>query len=155
MSQNKTGLELAVGTFVLICLLCVGYLTIKLGKMELLGGDAYEVSAKFASVSGLRVGSSVEMAGVPIGRVRSIGIDGEDMKALVVLQINKDVQLSDDSIASIKTSGLIGDKYVGISPGGSGDVIKPGGKIIETESAVDIESLISKYAFGNVEKSKQ
>ncbi len=77
------------------------------------------------------------------------------MQALVVLQINKGVELSDDSIASIKTSGLIGDKYVGISPGGSGDYIKPGGKIIDTESAVDIEGLISKYAFGNVEKSKQ
>ena len=114
MSQNKTGVELAVGTFVLVCLLCVGYLTIKLGKMELVGGDAYEVSAKFTSVSGLRVGSSVEMAGVPIGRVRAIGIDKQDMQALVVLQINKGVELSDDSIASIKTSGLIGDKYVGI-----------------------------------------
>lgn len=155
MSQNRSGVELAVGVFVLICLLCVGYLTIKLGKMELVGGDSYEITAKFASVSGLRAGSAVEMAGVPIGRVRSIGLDGQDMQAVVVLGINNGVQLSDDSIASIKTSGLIGDKYVGISPGGSGDFIKPGGRLVETQSAVDIESLISKYAFGNVEKPKE
>ncbi len=155
MSQSKTSLELAVGAFVLICLLCVGYLTIKLGKMELVGGDAYEVSAKFTSVSGLRPGSAVEMSGVPIGRVRSITLDTGDMRAVVVLSINNAIQLSDDSIASIKTSGLIGDKYVGVSPGGSGEYVKPGGRLLETESAVDIESLISKYAFGNVEKPKQ
>ena len=155
MSQNKSGVELAVGVFVLICLLCVGYLTVKLGKMELVGGDSYAITAKFSSVSGLRAGSAVEMAGVPIGRVRSIVLDGQDMQAVVVLGINNGVQLSDDSIASIKTSGLIGDKYVGISPGGSGDFIKPGGRLVETQSAVDIESLISKYAFGNVEKPKE
>ncbi|EPR44754.1 Mammalian cell entry related domain protein [Desulfovibrio sp. X2] len=153
-SSNRLNLELAVGTFVFICLLCVGYLTIKLGKMEVIGGNDYPIRAEFASVTGLRAGSSVEMAGVPVGRVSSITLNTQDMRAVVTMKIAKDIKLSDDSIASIKTSGLIGDKYVSISPGGSGEYIKPGGRIIDTESAVDIEGLISKYAFGNVEKSQ-
>lgn len=152
MSGNRVKLELAVGVFVFICLLSVGYLTIKLGKMELVGGDHYPLEAKFTSVTGLRAGSSVEVAGVPIGRVGAISLDPQDMTAVVTLRIANRVQLSDDSIASIKTSGLIGDKFVEISPGGSGDYLAAGGRIVDTQSAVDIEGLISKYAFGNVEK---
>jgi len=148
--MKKYSQETLVGIFVLIGILCVGYLTVKLGKMELIGGDFYNVTAKFDSIAGLKPDSSVQMAGVEIGRVTKIDLDTEDFVAVVTLKIRKDVPIQDDAIASVKTSGLIGDKYISIQPGGSDELLKPGDVITETESAVDIESLISKYVFGNV-----
>lgn len=142
--------ETAVGCFVLLGLVCVTYLTIKLGRMELFNSDGYTVSASFASVSGLRAGAEVEIAGVRVGRVKAIRLDGRTGRAVVDLLLNKDVELTDDVIASVKTSGLIGDKYVSLEPGGSGERLEPGGEITDTESAVDIEALISKYVFGKV-----
>lgn len=142
--------ETAVGVFVLIGLLCVAYLTIKLGRMELSGADGYTVYARFASVSGLRPGAEVEIAGVRIGRVASIRLDPDKPLAVVALHLNKDVHLTDDVIASVKTSGLIGDKYINLTPGGSGDKLESGATITDTESALDIEELISKYVFGKV-----
>jgi phospholipid/cholesterol/gamma-HCH transport system substrate-binding protein len=148
--MKKGSVEAAVGIFVLIGIACVGYLTIKLGKMELMGDNHYPVYARFQSVSGLKPGAFVEMAGVQIGKVDSISLDQKTKVALVRLNINKDVALSDDVIASVTTAGLIGDKYIKLSPGGSEEVIKPGGQITETESAVNLEELISKYVFGGV-----
>jgi phospholipid/cholesterol/gamma-HCH transport system substrate-binding protein len=148
--MKKYSMETIVGIFVFIGLLGVGYLTIKLGKMELIGGDNYILYARFNSVSGLKTDSSVEMAGVEIGRVSKIGLDSEREMALVTLKIHKDVQITDDAIASIKTSGMIGDKFVNITPGGSDIILRPGGTITETESAIDLEELISKYIFGGV-----
>ncbi len=145
-------METLVGLFVLICLLCVGYLTVKLGKMELVGEAYYPLKARFRSVAGLRTGSSVDMAGVEIGRVAEIQLDPQRALALVIMKIEKNVPVTDDTIASIKTSGLIGDKYISLSPGGSDIILKAGDTITETESAVDIEGLISKYAFGSVKK---
>lgn len=142
----------AVGAFVLIGLLCVGYLTIKLGRMDLFSAAGFDVSARFDSASGLRAGADVELAGVPVGRVTAIRLDPDPMRsqAIVDIKLNQNLHLSDDSIASIKTSGLIGDKYISLSRGGSETEIRPGGTITETESPVDIETLISKYAFGGV-----
>lgn len=142
----------AVGAFVLIGLLCVGYLTIKLGRMDLFSPAGFDVSARFDSASGLRAGADVELAGVPVGRVTAIRLDPDPMRsqAIVDIKLNQNLHLSDDSIASIKTSGLIGDKYISLSRGGSETEIRPGGTITETESPVDIETLISKYAFGGV-----
>jgi phospholipid/cholesterol/gamma-HCH transport system substrate-binding protein len=94
----------------------------------------------------------VELAGVQIGQVKSIELDTKRYVANVKLKIEKDVKLTEDSIASIKTSGLIGDRYIQISPGGSDIYLEPGETIIETESPVDIEELISKYVFGGVEQ---
>lgn len=142
--------ETAVGIFVLIGLLCTAWLTIKLGRMELLSDDGYSLVARFNSVSGLRVGADVELAGVPVGRVTSISLDHKRSQAVVTLRMGKDVNLSSDTIASVKTSGLIGDKYINLAPGGSDKNLEPGGEIEETESAVDLESLIGKYAFGGV-----
>ncbi len=144
-------METLVGIFVLIGLLCVAYLTVKLGKMELIGGNYYTIYAKFQSVAGLKTGCSVQMAGVEIGRVADISLDVKDKMALVTMRIDKDVPICDDAIASIKTSGLIGDKYVSITPGGSDHFVKDGGYLTETESSLDIESLISKYVFGSVQ----
>lgn len=142
----------AVGIFVLIGLLCVGYLTIKLGRMDLFSNKGFDISARFDSASGLRTGADVELAGVPVGRVTAIRLDTDPMRtqAIVDMQLNQNLHLSDDSMASIKTSGLIGDKYISLSRGGSETEIKRGGAITETESPMDIESLISKYAFGGV-----
>ena len=144
--------ETAVGLFVLLGLICVAYLTIKLGKMETFGGQGFELSANFDSVSGLRVGADVELSGVPVGRVVSIHLDPDPVRnqATVRLRLDNDLKLSDDSIASILTSGLIGDKFVSISRGGSERILAAGDTITETESAVDLGSLIGKYAFGGV-----
>jgi len=148
--MNKAAIETAVGIFVLIGILCVGYLTVKLGKMEIMGRDYYHVNARFDSVTGLKAGSSIEMAGVPIGEVEAISLDIERQVAHVRLKIQSEVAITDDVIASVKTQGLIGDKYIKLSPGGSDMVLQPGDTIIETESSMDIEELISKYVFGGV-----
>lgn len=148
--MKKSSVEIAVGVFVLICILCVGYLTIRLGKLELMGGNYYTLSARFQSVSGLKAGAQVEMAGVQIGQVDSVDLDPDDQVAIIKLRIKKDIHLTDDVIASVKTSGLIGDKFVNLSPGGSDDILKSGDTITETESALDLEELISKYVFGKL-----
>jgi phospholipid/cholesterol/gamma-HCH transport system substrate-binding protein len=148
--MKKYVAETTVGIFVLIGILAVGYLTIRLGKMELLGSDYYTVYAKFTNVSGLKVGSSLEMAGVQVGQIASVTLKADEGVAVVGLKIRKGLELADDTIASIKTSGLIGDRYVSLSPGGSDKIIKPDGFITETEPAVDIGDLIGKYVFGGV-----
>ncbi len=141
-----------VGIFVIIGLVCVAYLTIKLGKMEISSSDTYSIHAKFNSIAGLRVGANIEIAGVNVGRVSDIKLEQNDegSLAVVTLKIKNGVELSDTAIASVKTSGLIGDKYISISPGGSPDMLKNGQEITDTESALDIESMISKYIFGKV-----
>lgn len=146
----NTSKETIVGLFVLIGLLCVAYMTIKLGRMEIVGTDGYTLEAKFSAINGLRVGAEVEIAGVPVGKVSSIRLDKDKPLAVVSMRIHKDVQLSDDTIVSVKTSGLIGDKYLNLAPGGSSDLLKNGDMLTETESALDIESLISKFALGGV-----
>jgi len=148
--MKKSSVEISVGIFVLIGIICVGYLTVRLGKMELIGDNYYTLFARFRSVSGLKTGTEVEIAGVQIGLVDSITLDREKRMAMVKLKIRKDIVLTDDVIASVKTAGLIGDKYIKLSPGGSDRVLKPGDLITETESAVDLEELISKYVFGKV-----
>jgi len=149
--MKKSSIETSVGIFMFIGILCVGYLTIHLGKMDWIGNDHYALNARFQSVSGLKVGSSVEMAGVQIGDIDAIYLNHEKKIAEVTLNIENDVKLEEDVIASIKTAGLIGDKYIMISPGGSDIILKPGELITETESAVDLEDLISKYIFGDAE----
>jgi len=146
--MKKTSIEAAVGIFMLIGIVCVGYLSIRLGKMEWGGDRFYPVFARFQSVSGLIAGAHVELAGVHIGKVDSIALDPKRLVAVVELKIQKSLKLSDDVIASVRTSGLIGDKYIELVPGNSDNILKPGGLITETESAVNLESLISKYVFG-------
>ena len=153
--MKKGTVETAVGIFFVIGILCVGYLTIKLGKMEWIGGNFYPVNARFQSVSGLKEGAEVVISGVVIGKVDKISLDYGRMEALVGMKIMREVQLTDDVIASVKTSGLIGDKYIRMSPGGSDEIIPPGGMIIETESPIDIEDLIGKYVFGGVSTSPE
>ena len=146
--MKRSALDLSVGVFLIVGLLAVGWLSVNLGRVDLLGGRGYVVNADFPSVGGLKVGSPVEIAGVQIGNVNGILL--VDDQARVVMSIRSGVTLQDDSIASIKTKGLIGEKYIRISPGGSDRRIPPNGKIREVEPPVDLEELLSKYVFGKV-----
>ncbi|MFH0926632.1 MAG: outer membrane lipid asymmetry maintenance protein MlaD [bacterium] len=148
--MKKGYTETMVGIFIIVGLICVGYLAIKLGKMGWIGGDHYTLFASFRSVTGLYDGASVVISGVTMGKVESITLDKDNYFAVVKMKIKKEVSLTDDTIASVKTSGLIGDKYISLSPGGSEHILKSGETIIETESPVDLEELISKYVFGKV-----
>jgi phospholipid/cholesterol/gamma-HCH transport system substrate-binding protein len=153
--MKKTNLDLLVGIFLLMGLAAVAYLTIKLGSGSLTGGNTYLVEARFANAGGLNTGSSVLLAGVTVGRVEAIRMDSGDYSAIATLRLSSDLKLPTDSMASIKTAGLIGDKYVSLSPGADEAYLAPGTRIIMTESAVDLESLISKMAFGSVDKEKE
>lgn len=148
--MKRTSLELAVGVFVFIGILAIGYLTVKLGRMEMFQGDYYLVTARFQNVTGLKAGSSVEIAGVPVGRVAAIRVNPENFAAMVEMKIDKGVVLTDDTIASVKTQGLIGDKFIKLSPGGAGADLKSGDTMVETESVVDFEELISRFIMGKV-----
>ena len=146
--MKKFDLELAVGLFIIAGIVCLGYLSIKLGKMEFVGERGYEIYGIFPNVGGLKVGSSVEIAGVNVGRVKSISL--KNYQANVVLHLPKALRIQEDAIMSIKTKGLIGEKYIEITPGGSEKIIESGGRIRETQAAIDMEELISKFIFGKL-----
>ena len=146
--MKRSALDLAVGVFVILGILALGWLSVRLGKVELWGGGNYTVTADFPSAGGLKTGSTIEIAGVQVGRVTGIRLD--NFQARVYMSLDNAVKLTEDSIASIKTKGLIGEKFVQISPGGSDRIIKPNGKITEVEPPVDLEELLSKYVFGKV-----
>jgi phospholipid/cholesterol/gamma-HCH transport system substrate-binding protein len=152
--MKKYSMETLVGVFMLICIVCVAYLTVKLGDVSVLGDKTYPLFAKFTSVSGLKIGSPVEMVGMQIGRVSAFSMDQKDMVAVVELRIDNGVKVYDDAVASIKSNGLLGDKFVKLDAGGGGKLLAARGTITETEPPVDLIELISKYAFGDVEKKQ-
>ncbi len=143
--MKKINIETGVGIFLIVGLLSIFYLSVRLGDVNLFGTKQYTVKASFANISGLREGSTVEIAGVTVGKVSKILL--EDYEASVELLIDPEVKLQEDSIASIRTQGIIGDKYIKINPGGAEEYIKPGGEIFETESTIDLEELVGKYIF--------
>lgn len=145
--MRKLNIEIAVGLFMVAGFLCFAWLSVKLGDVELFGPPSYTVTADFGSVSGLKPGATVEIAGVRVGKVSAIQLDSKKYEARVELNIERGVALQEDSIASIRTAGIIGDRYVDISPGGSEKLIGSGGRIVETESAINLEELVSKYIF--------
>lgn len=151
--MERKGLELGVGLFLLVGFLSLGYLSFRLGDVQLWGTSDYEVHAKFANVAGLKEKAAVTMAGVTIGQVKDIQL--KDGQAFLTLNINKGVLLEEDVIASIKTMGIIGDKYISVSPGASEEYIKAGGVIRDTQPPLDLENLVSRFVFGNVEKPQQ
>jgi phospholipid/cholesterol/gamma-HCH transport system substrate-binding protein len=153
MKESK--LELFVGIFVLLGIAAVAYLTMKLGTGSLIGGDTYLLEARFANAGGLHIGSSVLLAGVTVGRVDAVRVDPADYSAIATLRILAALRLPTDSMAAIKTIGLIGDKYVSLSPGADETYLEPGTRITMTESSVDLESLIGKAAFGSVDKETE
>ena len=146
--MKKFDFELTTGLFILAGIVCLGYLSIKLGKLEIVGERGYEVYGIFSNVGGLKVGSSVEIAGVTVGRVKSIRL--ENYQANVVLNLPKGLKIQEDAIVSVKTKGLIGEKYIEITPGGSEKIIQIGGRFRETQPAIDMEELISKFVFGKI-----
>lgn len=143
MYGKKT--EISVGIFMMAGIACLVYLSVRLGNVDLFGSDTYMVSAKFGSIEGLEVAASVEIAGVPVGKVKKITL--EENEALVEMEIKKGTRISDDTIASIRTKGIIGDKFIKLSPGGSEDVLGDKGALMDTESAISLEELVSKYIF--------
>lgn len=150
--MQKYSKESVVGIFVLAGLACIGYMTIKLGDLGLFEDDTYPLTARFTQVTGLRSGSVVNMLGLEVGRVGNMTMDQEKQMAVVELRIRKGIKVYDDAIASIKTEGLIGDRYVSVDPGGSGAELKPGDIITETTAPTDLMDLVSKYALGDVKK---
>jgi len=150
--MKKYSKETVVGIFVVAGLVCIGYMTIKLGNVGILEDDAYTLNARFNRITGLREGNSVNMLGLEIGRVANFKMDQDEQAVIVEMRINKGIKIYDDALAAIKTEGLIGDRYMDIAPGGAGELLKPGGTITETQSPTDLNELIGKYAFGDVKK---
>ena len=149
--MKRRTLEFLVGLFVLLGIASIVHLSIRAGSGSLSSGESYLIEARFANAGGLRSGSSVLVAGVSIGSVDHIRMDPADYSAIVSLRVPTSLRLPTDSMASIKSSGLIGDKHVTLSPGADETYLEPGARIFMTESAVDLESLIGKMAFGSVE----
>jgi phospholipid/cholesterol/gamma-HCH transport system substrate-binding protein len=151
--MNRISIETAVGIFMIIGLACMAYLAVKLGDINLFGTEQYVLKARFSNISGLKEGSTVEIAGVKVGKVSKISLN--NYQAFVELLINPGIRIQEDAIASIRSQGIIGDKYVKISPGGAEEYIQPNGLLTETESTVDIEELVSKYIFEKKENQKE
>lgn len=147
--MKKGTLETVVGLFMLVGFGSLVYLALQLGEVQwLTSGSTYLLNAEFDNVSGVKKGASVQVAGVVVGSVEGIRL-GEEHFAEVTMRLDKGLKVPVDSIASVKSQGIIGDKFIQISLGGDEELFKEGEVVTETESAIDIESLISKFAFGS------
>ncbi len=148
--MRKESLEIGVGLFLVTGFLAFAYLSTQFGEFSLLSsGKYYTVQAEFENITGLKKGANISMAGVYIGKVSGIALNSDDL-ALVSLDVQKGLHISDDAIASVKTQGIIGDKFIKISQGGSEEYLQPGDFMSETESALDLEEMISQFIFGKV-----
>ena len=145
--NEKQHTEMLVGIFLLIGIIAITFLALRIGDFQLLNNQQYIIKAEFTSASGLKKGAHVEIAGVSVGKVTNIIFNPETYLAEVHIAIENTIQIPDDSIASIRTSGIIGDKFLKISPGGSDNIIEPNMIILETEPSINLEELISKYIF--------
>ncbi len=145
--NEKQHTEILVGIFLLIGIVSITFLALRMGDFGLFNNQQYTIKAEFTSASGLKKGAHVEMAGVSVGRVTNIDFNPETYLAEVYIALENNIQIPDDSIASIRTSGIIGDKFLKISPGGSDIIIAPNMVITETEPSINLEELISKYIF--------
>jgi phospholipid/cholesterol/gamma-HCH transport system substrate-binding protein len=149
--MNNRTIEFLVGCFVLVGLVAVLYLAVQVGSARFFGSDRYTLEARFSSASGVNSGSRIEIAGVRVGTVKDVVLN-DNFFAIVTLELLNSLELDDDTIASVKTAGLVGDRYINLSPGGSGFALEPGDMIVDTESALDIESLISRFALGGIDE---
>jgi phospholipid/cholesterol/gamma-HCH transport system substrate-binding protein len=148
--MKKNALEMVVGLFMIIGFAAFVYLALQLGEVPFLTrGTTYVLKAEFDNVAGVKKGASVQVAGVEVGEVVAIELGPMDA-AILSLQIVNKLKVPKDSMASVKSQGIIGDKYIQLTLGGDEDLFQPGEVIVETESSLDIESLISKFAFGSV-----
>jgi phospholipid/cholesterol/gamma-HCH transport system substrate-binding protein len=148
MRANRT-LEIGTGLFVLLGFAALLFLTTQLPASGIKFGGAkagYKVTAEFDNIGDLKVGSPVSMSGVRVGDVTNIRFDSKDYKAVVTMRVDPQYnQIPDDSFASIETQGLLGGKYIGISPGGQDTYLKDGSRIDQTQSAIVLENLINKF----------
>jgi phospholipid/cholesterol/gamma-HCH transport system substrate-binding protein len=144
--------QFIVGVFGLIGIAALSVLAFTLGRIPLIAKPHYDLSAMFDNVSGLKVNDAVQIAGVRVGKVAEIVLSQKNERARVTLQIHEGITIDDDAIASIKTSGIIGDKYVAISIGG-GDSLKDGGTIPHTESSFVLEDALGQFMNGGGGKS--
>lgn len=151
--MNTRSTERAVGLFVLGGVVCLSYFTFQLGKATLRPAKTTALEARFASAAGLNTGAEILVAGVPVGNVGAMKL-GKDFSALVELRVREDVKLPIDTVAAIRGRGLLGDKYVALTPGAEDKTLASGDKITDTESAVDIESLLSRFAFGSLQEKE-
>jgi len=147
-SYRKT--EITVGIFVFLGIMSMAWMAIKLGQVGGLGSSGYTVSATFEDAGGLRAGADVMLAGVSIGRVASVSLVNQE-EALLKIEIQEGVKLASDVIVSVRTKGIIGEKYVRITQGSEDETLEDQDEIEETESAINIEDLVSKYIFSSDE----
>jgi phospholipid/cholesterol/gamma-HCH transport system substrate-binding protein len=152
--MRKLGIEFVVGLFMLAGFAAFFYMAIKMGDIGIFEKQTYSVSARFMNTSGLKAGGVVELAGVSVGKVAKIELDPEMYESVVTLEIQDSVKLQEDTIASIRTAGIIGDKFIKLTPGGVDEYLVDGDEIIETESSLDIEELVSKYIFESGDDSE-
>ena len=150
--MGNSRIEIAVGFFLVIGFLAFGWLAVQLGEIPwLTESKTYILNADFNNISGIKAGADVQISGVTVGKVRQLNLNKQS-QAVVGMQIDRGVKIPVDSVASVKSQGIIGDKYIQITLGGDQAAYKPGETIVDTESSVDLESLISKFAFGQVGK---
>ena len=143
LPRKKITAEFMVGIFAIIGMACFAYLAVNIAGMRLFQTNVYQLTAEFDNISGLTEGATVEIAGVPIGEVSKISLKGTS--AYVTMDIYKGVEIRDDDIAAIRTKGIIGEKFIKVVPGGSDTKVASGGRIRDTESAVEFEEIIGKF----------
>lgn len=146
--MNRTILDLWVGLFVVIGLGALLFLALKVGNLSSANqGEAYVLKAKFDNIGGLKVRAPVKSAGVVVGRVAEIQYDNQTFQALVVISVDSRYAFPKDTFASILTSGLLGEQYIGLDPGGASENLVAGDSIKKTQSAVVLEQLIGQFLF--------
>lgn len=150
--MNTKKMELSVGLFVLLGLAALAFLAVSVASGGMVSGSRQTLHARFTNASGIKPGSTIRIAGVPVGEVKKIALKRDDLSALVTFAIEPDLKLDDDTVAAIRSAGLLGDKYIALKPGSSGQPLKPEATLIDTESTVDLEDIISRFAFGSVDK---
>jgi phospholipid/cholesterol/gamma-HCH transport system substrate-binding protein len=150
MNEYKK-VEMIVGAFVLVGIISISWMAIKLGQIGGMGTSGYALEAVFTDAGGMRAGSDVMMAGVVIGRVSDVVVNDRS-RAKLTLLINDNIPITSDAIASVRTKGIIGERYVRISQGGDDEMLQAGDEIEETESAINIEDLVSKYIFSSTKE---
>ena len=147
--MGKKGIETLVGLFVLLGIVAMVFLALKAANLgSFTGGDTYDLQARFDNIGGLKVRAPVRSAGVTVGRVTDIALDGKTFQGVVTLSVQRGYQFPKDSAAKILTAGLLGDQYVGIEPGGDDKNLEAGQTIAQTQSAVVLENLIGQFLTG-------
>ncbi|MES2605188.1 MAG: outer membrane lipid asymmetry maintenance protein MlaD [Pseudomonadota bacterium] len=149
--MKKLNIQLVTGLFVMLGLAAFTYQAVTIGGARIRQQPGYTLTARFESISGLRVGAIIEAAGVRVGTVSGITFDPDNYQAIVNLRINEGVPVSEDATASVRTQGIIGEKYIKLSQGGFPEMLGDGSELSATESAISLEELVGQYIFSSKE----